>query len=512
MDVMVPEIALAFAKALKAHQMYGGSHPSYQGFFRPFAQRLGQYLETHGELELQIDRAAMKHEGRSVMDESDREGGFVFRLFRDGIRLLSFRQGLTEAEVAALVASIAQAGRDDDLALIIWEQDFAHIGIHVVEEEDEIPEEPPSRTAPPTQDYDSALDQIIQHEGIADVGPLNAHLSMDELKALMVELKDTGRMPVTTLLIGILITYLTIEPASEVIDGLIELLEICVGKADFYNARRILHHLHTYPGLRPAERFENDAAVREFLHLVDTIDDRNFNEFLAFIGYFSPRVVPCFIAGMHRAKNRVRLENLHYRLAAICRDDPQPLLPYLVPMTDVKTLAHAIAIVGIMKPKQLVELLTPLFLHPAPEIRALVVHCLADAGELLLVARAIDDPAGEVRIRVLQELTLHPLPRIYPILLARIKNRAFLALEFNEQKEFFNCLAANGGRHLTKELARMLFRWRLFGRGRYQVIRKLAATVLARSSDADARAVLDAGLRKRNRDVRQACEFALKGT
>jgi len=135
---------------------------------------------------------------------------------------------------------------------------------------------------------------------------------------------------------------------------------------------------------------------------------------------------------------------------------------------------------------------------------------VAEIGEIKLIPQFIDDPSPRVRIKALQTLTQHRYPRVYNKILEKIKKSSFFEIELPEQKEYFNCLVANGDKNLIKDLEKMLFKWVLFGRKRYQIIRRLSAQALAQISDEDALKILKTGARKRNRDIKTACEQALK--
>ena len=91
-----------------------------------------------------------------------------------------------------------------------------------------------------------------------------------------------------------------------------------------------------------------------------------------------------------------------------------------------------------------------------------------------------------------------------------MKSKYFRSLEFPEQREYFNALVATGGKDIMKQLRKMLFKWFLFGGKKYAIMRKLAAYALSTIPDNIAYKILEEGLKKRNKDIRSACEMALK--
>jgi HEAT repeat protein len=248
-----------------------------------------------------------------------------------------------------------------------------------------------------------------------------------------------------------------------------------------------------------------------FKNIINTTPDRTFNEFVAFLGFFSKKSVPHFVKLLSHVKHQKRIAALRSRIAYIVQDDPSPITAFLND-PDVKTVVNAIAIIGLMKLQKAPTLLRPLLNHPSPFVRIEIISVFEKVGKPSMIAKFIDDEGSQVRIKALQTITRIRYPRIYPELLRRIKNRAFYDLEFVEQKEFFNCLVANGGREVTKELKKMLYKWFLFGRKRYIITRKLAAMALANVASEEALKILQKGFKKRNKDIKAACQMALKQT
>ena len=71
-------------------------------------------------------------------------------------------------------------------------------------------------------------------------------------------------------------------------------------------------------------------------------------------------------------------------------------------------------------------------------------------------------------------------------------------------------MVASDGKGIIKHLKKILFKWLLFGRKKYSIMRKLAAIALANISNTETLEILLHGARKRNKDIKSACEMALK--
>ncbi|HEX7319376.1 MAG TPA: HEAT repeat domain-containing protein [bacterium] len=497
-------------KTIKALQMYGKSHPSYRSFFAPFFQKISEFLKEYSEFSLKVDRFTMAYADKVIYDEAEKDTSISFRLFRDGIRNITFYEGLTEEELMLFTETISQPAKEQDIALILWECDFAHITFFVVEEE----EEPMSYVLPDTPpvdiDYDAFIRDILNREKIDINVNLNPILVYNELEELKQEIETEESRPQLPKAINILIDFLNTEKAQEIIDSLIGLLELCINNNDFYNARRIVHKLQTYPEIKPLERFENETTVTGFSRLCDPLDDKSFNEFVAFIGFFSQKTIPYFIRILTLVKRKERLESLMQRIAYMCQNDLAPVIDFLAG-GNVYEVINAIGIAGIMKNRAVIKHLNALAVHPDARVRSALAQTYAELGELKKVAALTDDHDPDVRIKALQMLTLNQYTRIYPELLRRTRQKDFKLLDYTEQKEIFSCMVANGDKKLTRLLEKMLFKRKLFGAKAYRNMRRLAAMGLSQIGTEEAMKTLQAGLNKKNKDIKMACEMVVRG-
>jgi hypothetical protein len=510
MEEKANELVPQMIKTIKALQMYGKSHPSYRTFFAPFFLKISEFLKEYSELGLKIDRFTIAYADKVVYDETEKDTSISFRLFRDGIRNITFYEGLTEEELLLFTETVSQPAKEQDIALILWECDFAHITFFVVEEEEgpvayAVPDTPPADI-----DYDAFIRDILNHEKIDISVNLNPILVYNELEELKQEVETEEGQPQLPKAINILIDFLNTEKAQEIIDSLIGLLELCINNNDFYNARRIVHKLQTYPEIKPIERFENETTITGFSRPCDALDDNAFNEFVAFIGFFSQKTIPYFVRILTLVKRKERLESLMQRIAYMCQNDLAPIIDFLTGGNVFETI-NAIGIAGIMKNKDVIRYLDALIVHPDARVRSALAQAFAELGELRKVAGLTSDQDQEVRIKALQTLTLNHYPRIYAGLLRRIKQRDFKFLDYTEQKEIFSCMVANGDKKLTRYLGKMLFKRKLFGAKAYRYMRRLAAMGLSQIGTEEAMKTLQTGLNKKNKDIKMACEMVVRG-
>jgi HEAT repeat protein len=489
--------------------MYGARHPSSKNFYEPLTGKLTTFLKKHQELSFQVEQFALVHAGEVVYEDFEKDTSLPFRLFRDGIRKITFVDGLTEEEVVTFLTSVSKVSRDYDVALGLWEADLIHITFYVIEEEEEELKYTAPKQTVYNVDYDAKTDEIIRKEHVDIRTPIDVDVTPEEINVLKSDVATAERFSVIPTVIATLINFLKTEQSQEIMDSLAELLGRCVDNRDFLNARRIVEKVKEYTGIDTIDKFENETTIMGFTDLVNIASDETFNEFISFIGLFSKKSIPFFIKLMAHVKRPDRLYAPRNRIAYIAQDDVVPVSNFLN-SKDVPTVINAVAIIGLMRTKDTTTLLEPLMHHAHPDVRAEIINAFENNGTGHHIARFLDDVNPSVRVKALQALTRISYPQLAEELIRRIKSKDFRSLEFPEQKEYFSCLVANGSKEITGELEKILCKWVLFSRKRYQTMRELAAVSLASMDNPDALQILQKGLKKRNKHIRRACALALK--
>lgn len=505
----VSDLIQSLVKTVKAYQMYGLNHPSFRNFYKPLYEKLNEFLSVYGILDLQIEKFTILNAGQIVYQENEKDLSIAFKLFRDGIRDVSFTEGLSADELLLFVETIGQTAKDQDLALGLWESNFLHLNFYVVEEE----EEPLNYLIPEPQyfdiDYDAQVKDILNQERIDIRQAIDPDLSDKELAIINAEIAGENAVQVAPA-VTTMISFLDFEKSPEIIDSLEELLEQCINRHDFFNARRIVQRLNTFPELKILEKFEKEAVILGFAELPDTLDDTAFNDFTAFLGFFSRKTISYLVRMSARVGRKDRLDYLRQRIAYLAQDDPESLLSFLS-AGDTMVLINAIAILGQMRMKTIVSRFEPIYLHADPRVRIAVIEALFHIKEPAIIFRFLEDPDQEVRINTLQALTALRYQRIFNSIVRRLRDKEFLKLDIAEQREYINCLVGVGDLKKTgRLLEKILFKWMLFGGKKYRVMRKLAAQGLAQLADEAALKTLTAGSQRKNKDIRQACEMVLR--
>jgi hypothetical protein len=93
--------------------------------------KLQAVLETQWELEITVEETSFLFAGEIVYAEANLLKSLPNLLFKDGIRTLSFKRGLTEPEFLELLGFLRQVAllppEEADMVALLWERDFEHI-------------------------------------------------------------------------------------------------------------------------------------------------------------------------------------------------------------------------------------------------------------------------------------------------------------------------------------------------------------------------------------------------
>lgn len=131
------EIVTLFHKVLKGYKLYPINNPMFKKFADDFKVKVDLMLTEIPVIPFRIKKTGfvfMKKPVESALEDQE----VVYVLFNDGIREIYFAKGITYEEILAFFNILAKvtvyASEDYDIATLIWDANFEHIG-YVTEEE-----------------------------------------------------------------------------------------------------------------------------------------------------------------------------------------------------------------------------------------------------------------------------------------------------------------------------------------------------------------------------------------
>ncbi|MBM4392879.1 MAG: hypothetical protein FJ090_17275, partial [Deltaproteobacteria bacterium] len=131
-------VLLALSRAARSFLLYEPTNEAIRVFLENFRRANDNFLADYGELDLTVRPFELLHAGEVVYLERDRERSLAFRLYRDGVRRIVLRPGLTWHELLKLleVVSIRYVGvrqTEDDMVVLLWKAGFQNLSFDAVE-------------------------------------------------------------------------------------------------------------------------------------------------------------------------------------------------------------------------------------------------------------------------------------------------------------------------------------------------------------------------------------------
>ncbi|HET7292989.1 MAG TPA: hypothetical protein VFM88_11225 [Vicinamibacteria bacterium] len=150
----VASLLTRLAATARSFLLYDPHNETIQRFITKLLLELSAALEEEGPLTLEVLPLEIAFENAPVYVNRDRERSLAFRLYRDGVRQLSFRPGFSPDELARLleVLSIRYTGinqREEDVVTLLWKARFRHLD--VVSVEGIVPEDDAASGAAPAE-------------------------------------------------------------------------------------------------------------------------------------------------------------------------------------------------------------------------------------------------------------------------------------------------------------------------------------------------------------------------
>ncbi|MFH1314687.1 MAG: HEAT repeat domain-containing protein [Candidatus Eisenbacteria bacterium] len=136
-DVDVATIVKQMATVLKNMRTYRQNHPVLHKSLEVLYGNMTSFLQRHESLTLLVKEHDLVYGSNVVYTSDDKMESLAFSLFKDGVRLLSFRDGIPPREMHRFMSALNDARDADpyqaDLVTILWEKDLAYISYRAVD-------------------------------------------------------------------------------------------------------------------------------------------------------------------------------------------------------------------------------------------------------------------------------------------------------------------------------------------------------------------------------------------
>jgi hypothetical protein len=133
----VAAILKQMAIVFKNLRTYQPNNPTLTKSFEVLFDRIIGFLDVNASLTLLVKETDLVFGSAVVYSSADKLDSLAFALYKDGIRLLSFRYGLPKRELHKFMRALNDARDADpyqaDLVTILWENDLSYITYRAVD-------------------------------------------------------------------------------------------------------------------------------------------------------------------------------------------------------------------------------------------------------------------------------------------------------------------------------------------------------------------------------------------
>ena len=540
----ITELLSLMTKGVRATQLYLPNNPVYQRAVDNVRGGFKQIFQSVEELQLQVTEGELKWEDETVYSHDNKGESLAWLLYKDGIRSLTFKNGVEGEELPKFLrilhqARTLQADAADDILTLLWEQDFQYIA-HTfrellsenavpIEAGEPIPEVTKSdvvtyahEEAPPRpkgmvsiEDFDTTL-YFLDEKEIAYI-----HSEVDR------EYSQDLRGNVIAMLFDLLElqTYGTVR--AELISILENLIPYLLGAGDFRSVAYILRETRVIlqrareliaEHKQSLEALPNRLSQPEALsQLLQSLDEATVHptedELSGLFQELRPEALMTLMGWVPRLSNE-RVKGLVVSSAEQLAQANAPEVLKALASEDGDTQLEMVKLAGRLKLAGAPEGMGRLLEIGERPLKLAVVEALTAIGSpsaMRVMERAIEDADRDVRIAGVKFLAAKGHRNAFKQIDAAVNGSKLKDSDLTEKMAFFEAYGAMAGAAGVTPLARMLLsRPTLLGRGEGSETRACAAMALGKIKTPEARNALERAKDDKEALVRNAVSRALR--
>jgi len=525
------DVIQAILKSKKILRMYPSNNPIYIKTLEDAHGKFKEFFYYNDELQLKIKQNEIFYGAEQVYSSSEKEDNLALFFFKDGLREITFKKGLTNEEVESFFKVITldfdTEVLDDDIVTLFWEKDFQNIQ-YVVDEAVLADEE----------DYESSAVVEAKEEANEPDNLMKAYedafkeseiekeasivpLSDRDLQALLKEFEKDSEGK-TGKLVNIIFELMYLSETRQdfddvsvflmnvmqysVIHGEIHILTDILSRLKVLNENKnIAEEIKKY--LRKVMVYAGSEAVinqlSEFLDSGPDADEKTFDEFVKFL---DKNAIPPFM------KILGELKSIHARkivIDALTYLGPKDLTLLSSGLNDSRwyVVRNIIYIMRKIADKRAVDFLLKTVKHGDIRVKKEVIRALGElggTGVVVALRDALDDADDQVRVAALKALGNVGSEAAKRIIMERIRDKSFKEKEFGEKKDYFEVIAKWKDKEIFEFLSGVLKKKTFFRSAKNDENRACAAYSLGLVGNKDALQILN---KYKNASSKQVREF-----
>ena len=536
---VVKDILQNVIKAKKTLRMYPKNNPMYVKTLEDLYARFGDFLNDKGDLSFKIKQNSIFYNSEEIYHNPEKEDNLALFFFKDGLRELTFKQGLLQEELENFMKVIAmdfdREAADDDVVTLLWEEDFQNIQYIVDDtvlldaEGDDYEIQAVNSAKQRVSDIEGLMKAYVEEfkeEDIKDVSVIS--FSDRDLQILMKELENDSSNKIDKLTAILFEMFYNSGEISGILDDTLkffkETIKFSLRQGDIHvvvqiikrakevledpqsteEMKKYIRMLLMYPGTD-----EVMSILNEVLDSNIEIGDEIFNEFIALL---DKKAIPPFVKVLAEIKTPLGRKKVIEALVFLGRQDIGTLATAL---NDKRwdVVRNIIYILRKIKNKGAIEYLLKALKNEDPRVRKEVVKALAELGgqEILKPLKEhLDDPDVGVRIESVRAIGNTGSIAPKRIILDKISDKMFKERDFEEKKIFYEILSKWNDAEVFGFLIRILRKGSFLWWDKNYDERACAAFCLGLLGNKDAIPYLQKYSLSKNKLLREFAQSAIK--
>jgi HEAT repeat protein len=548
----VIQLLKSLDRASKNVRTFGQQNIVAQKFFEQFYTELITHLEHYNVLTFVVQREGLYFKEASVY--SSNTGGanenFAFKLYSDGIREITFHQGIEQEDVLfffdALWDTVGQAGtEDDDIVTRLWSQNLPTLTIVTADEVMKISELDDVLAPQGKAPLDSSLKDILA-EAKAKEGKeakedpqrkqkilssvTGYEVTEQEMAALAQDIKAESSRDSILYILDILTAVLSSEQSPDLLSKLFDiyegLLKSLFQGGHWFIVEHVLGLLSEAEAIRPDltedhkkklqnmfDQLGSPELVKLIEQYLNTADKPRTEGFANVLLMMKPSAVPelCTLLGdLEHPAHQTLIANA---LVDLAKETPEIVAKHLSDRrpTFVRNL---LSIITRWNNPKLVDNVEKILRYPDPLIRREVIRTMAilkPSGNAAKLVPMLNDPDEGVRLATLKPLLTGNYTAPFAIWEPIVNAETFSEREPAEKRNIFHAMRATAGDEAVPYWTTLLTEWGWTNRKKREDLALMAVDALGKLGTAPALAALDTGTKKGTATVKQACATAIAG-
>jgi HEAT repeats len=532
------DILQQIIKAKKTLRMYPQNNPVYLKTLEESYLKFSNFLDYRESFSLKIKQNSINYDAEQIYYSTEKEENLALFFFKDGLRELTFHQGLSAGELEEFLRIIAldfdREAVDEDIVTLLWEKDFQYIRyvvdeaflVDVEEEEYEnIAEKKLKEQVTDVNDLMKAYADGFQEEefkGIAIVP-----LTDKDLQLLVKELeRDTSDKieKVVTILYEMIYQVEDKSDMEDVFVFLRDSIQYSMKHGDILMVLTIMKRAQEViedPQLTENEKkyirvlsqyLGDEEIIGLLAEFLDSGIETEEGVFESLIEYFDRNAITPFVKYLGELKTIRARKNIIDVLIALGKKDIQTLAKGL---DDQRwyVVRNIIYILRKIADKRAIEYLLKTARHGDIRVRKEGIKALGELGsrEVVQILReCLDDADTQVRIASAKAFANIGSEFAKRVLLDKISDKKFKDKDFEEKREFYETLSRWKDSEVFNFLTKVTRAKSFFNRSKNYENKACAIYTLGLLGNKDAIPLLDKLKGSKNKLLKEYANIALR--